>query len=167
MKKMICLVLAVMLALLLAVCYAENEHSRDDYSWLDDLSINQLRELDSEIHKRIPGDETESSGTSEDSILIGEWDYVEVRPNEIGHKGHTFIVSITFFPNGKQQWMETCQEDGAKTNNFGGTYERVSDDSVLLSYGWFSSPGTIYEDDDGLHLIYEAQNKIFTKVVDE
>ena len=77
MKKLVCVILALILALSLTVCYAESEHSTDDYSWLDDLTINQLRELDNEIHKRIPGDEAETSDTNEDSILIGEWDYVE------------------------------------------------------------------------------------------
>lgn len=167
MKKFIAIMLAVILALSMVSALAA-EYSTEDYSWLDDLTINQLNELDKEIHKRIPNDGADSSDTSEESILIGEWDFEEVKEYYSEHKGHRFIVSMTFYPNGKFQWVETCQEDGKKMNNFGGKYELVSEDSVLFSFGLFSSTGTIYEDDGGLHLRYEAsETYVFTKVNDK
>ena len=50
-KKIIALVLIVMCISVLSVtAFAEG-----DYSYLDDMTINQLKELDAEIHKRLPG----------------------------------------------------------------------------------------------------------------
>ena len=40
--------------LLCVLCVTSVFAEETDYSWLDDLTINQLKELDAEIHKRIP-----------------------------------------------------------------------------------------------------------------
>lgn len=53
MRKVFATMLAVMLALSLSMCYADSEHPTDDYAWLDDMTIKQLKELDVEIYSII------------------------------------------------------------------------------------------------------------------
>lgn len=48
MKKMLAVLLAILF--LPVTVFAEET----DYSWLDNMTINQLKELDAEIHKRNP-----------------------------------------------------------------------------------------------------------------
>ena len=67
MKRTVQLLLICM-TLLLSFAHAENLTA--DYSWLDDLTINQLRALDAEIHKRLPA-ETPGEDTGETSSAEG------------------------------------------------------------------------------------------------
>lgn len=81
MKKIVILfTIAIMLFQFVGIC----EYSTEDYSWLDDLTIKQIKELDSEIHKRIPIEGTETpndlvdDGTYSDDeieslLLSGRW----------------------------------------------------------------------------------------------
>ena len=43
----------IMLAL---PAFSRAEHPADDFSWLDDMIINQLKALDAGIHKRLPAE---------------------------------------------------------------------------------------------------------------
>ena len=69
MKKLICLVLAVMLALSALSAIAENNSDdvdnseTKDYSYLEDMTVKELRELDAEIHKLLGDDQSASIGT--------------------------------------------------------------------------------------------------------
>lgn len=55
----------LILVSLLVVCIPGDA---EDYSWLDDLSINELRALDAEIHKRLPDESSEGQGEGEPSL---------------------------------------------------------------------------------------------------
>ena len=66
--------------------YAEN-----DYSYLDDMSINQLKALDDEIHKRLPSENDEQINSS-DINIVGKWiksntglSIVTIEESGIGH----------------------------------------------------------------------------------
>ena len=54
-KSYFLLFVVTLILLLFSVALAET-----DYSYLDDMTINQLKELDAEIHKRIPAEESSS-----------------------------------------------------------------------------------------------------------
>ncbi len=62
MKKFIIFFMALILAIPAA---GLAEHSTDDYSWLDDLTINQLKELDRQIRQRLPKETEETEKTEE------------------------------------------------------------------------------------------------------
>ena len=54
-------IISFILCLVLACAnIAAAENAADEYAWLDDLTINQLKALDKEIHKRIPAESTSS-----------------------------------------------------------------------------------------------------------
>lgn len=44
----------IITALILISCHSMLIYAEEDYSYLDDMTINQLKALDAEIHKRIP-----------------------------------------------------------------------------------------------------------------
>jgi len=44
-----------------------------DYSWLDDLTINELKELDTELHKRLPNSGQDKKET-DTSRIVGTWE---------------------------------------------------------------------------------------------
>ena len=59
---------------ILAVCFSA---LAEDYSWLDDLTINQLKALDLEIHKRLPNEFSEGQ-TKEESISSTTDTYIKI-----------------------------------------------------------------------------------------
>lgn len=70
MKRFIALFLMIMMTL---PVFAWAEHPTDDFSWLDDMSINQLKALDAEIHKRLPAETADSTAdqNGETTGLLG------------------------------------------------------------------------------------------------
>ena len=68
MAKRITALLAVC-ALLCAALPAPGE--AEDYSWLDDMTINQLKALDAEIHKRLPASDAQTGTADILSLLLG------------------------------------------------------------------------------------------------
>ncbi len=114
MKKLICLVLVVMMVLAMVPVFA-SEYSTDDYSWLDDMTIKQLKDLDVEIHKRIsyegfdlsddsidkeidtPTNNEMSDTTEEELPVVGKWiigdaygqSYILLNPDYTGESGGT------------------------------------------------------------------------------
>lgn len=62
-------ILSLIVILVLFPCLSLGEEAKD-YSWLDDMTINQLKELDAEIHKRIPAaNESPEETADADSLL--------------------------------------------------------------------------------------------------
>ena len=64
-------IISFILCLVLACAnIAAAENAADEYAWLDDLTINQLKALDKEIHKRIPAESTNEEGKTEDNGIL-------------------------------------------------------------------------------------------------
>lgn len=63
-------ILSLIVVLVLFPCLSLGEEATD-YSWLDDMTINQLKELDAEIHKRIPASNEPSEETTDAETLLG------------------------------------------------------------------------------------------------
>ena len=71
MKKTTALLLLISLVFSVFCAFAEAPET--DYSWLDDLTINQLKKLDAEIHKRIPYEVQEVQEGIDPNSIIGTW----------------------------------------------------------------------------------------------
>lgn len=141
-KDYIAIMLAVMLVLSLFACNAESGQLTGDYSWLDDLTINQLKELDAEIHKRIPSNVEDSSDANNESVVLGTWScngtltHVDKYDKTKFQHDHPSIFQFIFLPNGKVQGREICIQCAYVDKSIGGTFDMLSDDKVHIGvYG--------------------------------
>ena len=154
MKKLIACLLAVVLATLFVFC-AMAEQSGTDYSWLDDMTINQLKELDVEIHKRIPY-EGEQKPDIDASILVGHWErkidsdisYKQTSP----HYGHSMIVTIDVYEPGVGHYLKYDLSCDEKRVDLPFVYEMKDANTVLLDDSGTITAYTLGEDEEGLFL---------------
>ena len=169
MKRLTALLIAAVMMLPLSV-FAE--HPTDDWSWLDDLTIKQLKELDAEIHKRIPLPQAEpSAGASDDSILIGQWNYTV--DHDYGAKtyasyyGHCVTRTYFFYGEGIGRWRSRDNTAGKDMDDYSVTYELKDEQTVIVSSSGFFGTSTLlftlYQDEEGLHLKRTDNGWIFTK----
>ena len=96
------LVIVVLLFNMSAIC----EQSTDDYSWLDDLTIKQLKELDNEIHKRIPYETSDSQSSISESQAEKEESQIEITAdNFLDYFNVSASSSNVSLTNKSQDWM--------------------------------------------------------------
>ena len=174
MKKAITVLLALLLLLNLTAAVAENS-AGGDYSWLDDLTIKQLKELDEEIHKRIPYEgETVSpvKGNNAVDILLGQWECI-VRdynsPKDYVDYGDEFRYTLEFYEAGfGKVGGYNLTKDRVDSDN-PCTYEMTDDSTVVLKinslFGEVTSGYKLQEDEAGPCLIKIGdETKIYHKV---
>ena len=135
--KRFALILIAFIFCLPAFSFAETV--AEDYSWLDDMTINQLKALDAEIHKRIsiPSD-AEAADQPDDSVLIGEWVYQVLNEynvaSYVSYYGHFITRTLYFYPEGIG-YKRTYDETSKKTiDAYSFTYEMKSEDYVSITY---------------------------------
>ena len=140
MKRIVtlCLMLAIMLP-----CFAWAEQPAEDYSWLDDLTINQLRALDAEIHKRIPiPQDPETAERTDDSFLTGKW-VCEILQDYSGKSwtdwyGHHMIRTYTFYSAGIGNYTSyDATKGGDNGDNYSVTYEVKDEHTVVITSDGF------------------------------
>ena len=162
MKRIIALLCA--LCFMYACCLAEET----DYSWLDDLTINQLKELDKEIHKRIPGEQ--KPAIEPDEMLLGSWsceyrehDYFKNAPsNDNCRTTYTFNVGGT----GLLETFNITKDKLSANGTF--LYEMSDENTVTVtSYGLLTSVTTltIIRSGDEITLT-DVHGRVFTKAVE-
>ena len=161
-------IIAVFLATLLLTSVAIAEET--DYSWLDDLTINQLKELDAEIHKRIPGQaasEEPSQISKYEDIIIGDWktEYTDANPGS--HKGHKHTVAYIFNKGQTGKIEQYCLTKKQMVANGESTYEFYDEETlnIVMHYmgGTYPSSVTFYEDETGVHF-KDSSDRVFSKV---
>lgn len=84
----------LLLIIIISACISA--WAETDFSWLDELSINQLKELDEEIHKRIPNEDGADSKTErqlKEQLLGVRW---VTKPYDMG-ASIICIRSLEFF----------------------------------------------------------------------
>lgn len=142
----ICMVLVISF-----YAYAEPVNT-DDYSWLDDMTINQLQELDTEIHKRIPYSGSDDNSIDE-SILYGTWE-VDEKAISPAHKGHTLHRVYKFTPGGVGRLHLACNVDSEVLADMTFKFEMKSKDILIITmssaFGDETSHSfTYYKNDQG------------------
>ena len=168
MKKKIIVWLSLMLGLSFLLCAAAEE--KPDYSWLDDLTINQLKELDSEIHKRIPYEGVPANKPSLEGI-IGEWicEYNEqdfFKNNPTNHRRRTTYV----FQDGYTGEVSTYDLDEDHITASGPfSYELADSDTILITVSGLvtSTSSMTLEEIDGEIVLKEGTGRIFTKKAED
>ena len=164
MRKVIILLLALLLCA--SPLFSSMAEETSDYSWLDDLSIRQLKELDKEIHKRIPYDGEIPVAVDTDKIL-GEWvceyrehDYFKNNPtNHMCRTTYIFLAGNT----GEVDTYDMDKKTISASGNF--SYELKEANTLFITtYGLLTSVTsmTIEEDENGIYL-KENNGRIFRK----
>ena len=150
------------------------EKTTEDYSWLDDFTINQLKLLDEEIHKRISSDYMDSSATDNDSIVLGKWwqygtlTHVDKYDKTKFQHDHKSVNLIIFLPDGKLKIQEICIECAYIDKSIGGSYEIMNEDTVYIRALFSALTGTIREDSEGSHFIkFDTNESQYYKIENE
>ena len=152
------------LCFLYSCCLAEGT----DYSWLDDLTINQLKELDKEIHKRIPGEQ--KAAMEPDEMLLASWsceyqeqDYFKnARSNDKCRTTYTFNAGGT----GLLETFNITKDKLSANGTF--SYEMSDENTItVMSYGLLTSVSTltIIRNEDEITLT-DVYGRVFTKAVE-
>ena len=177
MKELSAMLLVLCLMLGMSAACAES-NTAGDYSWLDDLTINQLKELDGEIHKRIP---YEGEGTAElkdhfdTSVLLGKWEYILPADYSVDKSvswyGHKFRYTIEFFESGFGKMDDYDLTKNKLSANGSFTYEMLDASTVSVRVasliGEYTIGYKLLEDAEGLALIKIEDESFVYRKVDE
>lgn len=164
MKKAILVLLSLTLGLSFLLCAAAEE--KTDYTWLDDLTINQLKELDSEIHKRISYEGVPAGNPSLEGI-IGEWfcEYKEqdfFRNNPTNHLCRTTYIFNDEYTG--EVYTYDLDEDHITASGLF-SYEMADSDTILVTVTGLltTTQSMTLEEIDGEIVLKEGTGRIFTK----
>ena len=165
MKRLIASLLTLILVLGLSSASAANqtEQKGEDYSWLDDLTIRQLKELDAEIHKRIP---YEGEGTrvikkeADPDILLGTWEYIVDHdysdPKYVSWYGHKIRYTLEFYESGVGNVKDYDLTEDRVHSEAPCTYEMEDSSTVVIHiafFGEFTYKYKLQEDENGFSLV--------------
>ena len=146
MKKTLSVLLVIVLLLPL-IAFAQET----DYSWLQDLSINQLKELDAEIHKLILY-EGEVQGKKDDSFLIGTWECSIPAAKSASKRDKHYIV--TFLGAGSGTITEIDVKDPKmSSSDLSFSYEFKDSGLIETNMGFLIITYEYGEDDEGPYLV--------------
>ncbi len=172
MKKRIAVLLALLLIFSLTAAAAGNS-AGGDYSWLDDLTIRQLKELDAEIHKRIPyeGEAVREPTGPDASVLIGTW-VCNVKehalPKDSPFAGHDMRYTLEFMEGGVGTIAEEDLTEGKLQTKLSFDYEMRSETLVWTGVsGLMEIAYKIEEDEEGLKLTRVADELFVHRKVEE
>ena len=146
MKKTFSVLLVIILLLPLIVLAQDA-----DYSWLQDLSINQLKELDAEIHKLIPY-EGEIQGKKDESFLIGTWECSIPASISASEREKHYIVK--FLGEGSGTITEIDVKDPKmSSSDLSFSYEIKDSGLVETDVGFLMITYEYGEDEEGPYLV--------------
>lgn len=145
MKKTLSVLLVILL--LPVIAFAQET----DYSWLQDLSINQLKELDAEIHKLIPY-EGEIQENKDDSFLIGTWECLIPAAISVSKRDKHYIV--TFLEAGSGTISEIDVKDPTmSSSDLSFSYEIKDSGLIETDVGFLKLTYEYGEDEEGPYLV--------------
>lgn len=164
-------ILIIFLSLLSLVCFPvlAEVPGEADYSWLDDMSINQLKELDAEIHKRIPY-EGQSNITGPDlSALTGRWEYIDpyytMADKSDRNYGHKVRMRLDLYDTGtgSVEYYDLVLGELISGGPF--LYELKEPDTIIVTIWGLTVAFKMGEDEQGMYLNDVRDEKyIFRKV---
>lgn len=164
-------ILIVFLSLLSLVCFPvlAEVPGEADYSWLDNMTINQLKELDAEIHKRIPY-EGQATETRQDlSALTGRWEYIDpyytFTDKSNPNYGHKVRMRLDLYDTGtgSVEYYDLVLDELISGGPF--LYELKEPDTIIVTIWGLTVAFKVSEDEQGMYLNDVRDEKyIFRKV---
>ena len=152
------LLLIMICSLLSLVCFSAlgEVPEETDYSWLDDLSINKLKELDAEIHKRIPYEGQTVKPGPDLSALAGRWvcidPYYTMTDKSTSDYGKTVRMTLDLYDTGtgSVEYYNLDRDSLLSSGPF--MYEIQDPDTMIVKILGLTIAFKVGEDEQGMYL---------------